>query len=100
MDANFGDATFDPYHTVNVYQPRRHLATVSIHTMSMGLSSEVDYSGASGFSTPASDLDLFNDNASLDWDSSLASFFDLVEATALGSGSSPSFLESNDMNSC
>jgi hypothetical protein len=47
-----------------------------------------------------SGLDLFNDNASepnLDWDPSLASFFDSVEATALGSGSNPLFLESDGM---
>ncbi|KAJ7302748.1 hypothetical protein DFH08DRAFT_826347 [Mycena albidolilacea] len=53
------------------------------------------------FSVPASGLDLFNNNESernLDWDPSLASFFDWVEATALGSGSRPSSLESNDFS--
>ncbi|KAJ6613038.1 hypothetical protein B0H10DRAFT_2222603 [Mycena sp. CBHHK59/15] len=67
-----------------------------------GPSSEVDYFSASGFSTPVSGLDLFNeDNVSepnLDWDPSLASFFDSVEASASGSGSNPSFLETNDFS--
>ncbi|KAJ7321212.1 hypothetical protein DFH08DRAFT_818581 [Mycena albidolilacea] len=61
--------------------------------------SEIDYFGASIFSTPTSDLDLFNDNLSepnLDWDLLLASFFDSVEATALSSGSNP-FLETTGM---
>ncbi|KAJ7305509.1 hypothetical protein DFH08DRAFT_825009 [Mycena albidolilacea] len=62
--------------------------------------SEIDYFGASIFSTPTSDLDLFNDNLSepnLDWDPLLASFFDSVEATALSSGSNP-FLETTDFS--
>ncbi|KAJ7804335.1 hypothetical protein B0H14DRAFT_2612435 [Mycena olivaceomarginata] len=107
MDANFGDASFDLYHPVNVYLPLSATPS-SGYSFNLydeyqasnysGPSSEVDYFGASGFSTPMSGLDLLDDNASepnLDWDSSLASFFDSVEAAALGSGSNPSFLESN-----
>lgn len=109
MDANFGDASFDLYHPVDVYLPRSatpssgysfNLYDAYQASNYSGPSSEVDYFGASGFSTPTSGLDLFDDNASepnLDWDPSLASFFDSVEATALGSGSNPSFLESNGM---
>ncbi|KAJ7804755.1 hypothetical protein B0H14DRAFT_3485882 [Mycena olivaceomarginata] len=68
-----------------------HQRDASIYS---GPGSEGDYFGASGFSTPSSGLDLFDGNAydpNLDWDSSLASFFDSVEATASGSGSNPSF---------
>jgi hypothetical protein len=74
--------------------PRRHLvSTASIQYPASNYSgpgSELDYFGTSGFSTPVSDLDLPSDNASepsLDWDPSLASFFDSVDATALSYGS-------------
>ncbi|KAJ6622395.1 hypothetical protein B0H10DRAFT_2013793 [Mycena sp. CBHHK59/15] len=112
MDGNFGDVTFDPYHPANFYQPRSTTPS-SCYSFNpydeypasnySGPSSEVDYFSASGFSTPVSGLDLFNeDNVSepnLDWDPSLASFFDSVEASASGSGSNPSFLETNGMTS-
>jgi hypothetical protein len=43
--------------------------------------SEFDYLDASGSSTPYSGLDLFGDNyeSNLDWDPSLAAFFDSAE---------------------
>ncbi|KAJ7306256.1 hypothetical protein DFH08DRAFT_944850 [Mycena albidolilacea] len=110
MDANFGDASLDLYHPVNIYLPRSATPS-SGYSFNLydeyqasnysGPSSEVDYFGASDFSTPTSGLDLFDDNASepnLDWDPSLASFFDSVEATTLGSGYNPSFLESDDFS--
>ncbi|KAJ7883173.1 hypothetical protein B0H14DRAFT_2702312 [Mycena olivaceomarginata] len=120
MDANFGNASFDLY-PVDGYLPRsatpssgysvdassylpRSATPSSSYSFNpyddyqasiySGPGSEGDYFGASGFSTPSSGLDLFDGNAydpNLDWDSSLASFFDSVEATASGSGSNPSF---------
>ena len=110
MDANFGDVALDPTHPVNFYHPRSATPSSGFSfdpydeypaSNYSGPSSEVDYFSASGFSTPASGLDLFNDDivceSNLDWDPSLASFFDSVEASALGSGSDPSILETNGM---
>ncbi|KAJ7899190.1 hypothetical protein B0H14DRAFT_3424023 [Mycena olivaceomarginata] len=98
MDANFGNASFDLY-PVDGYLPRSATPSsgYSVDASSLNLlgpGSKGDYFGASGFSTPSSGLDLFDGNAydpNLDSDSSLASFFDSVEATASGSGSNPSF---------
>ncbi|KAJ7925403.1 hypothetical protein B0H13DRAFT_2314617 [Mycena leptocephala] len=102
MDANFGNASFDLY-PVDGYLPRSATPSSSYSfnlyndyqaSNYSGLSSEGDYFGTSGFSTPSSGLDLFDGNAydpNLDWDSSPASFFDSVKATASGSGSNPSF---------
>ncbi|KAJ7784899.1 hypothetical protein DFH07DRAFT_975231 [Mycena maculata] len=64
--------------------------------------SEFDYLDAPGSSTPSSGLDLFGENyeSNLDWDPSLAAFFDSAElsfnldtpfAPAVASGSDPSF---------
>ncbi|KAJ7715863.1 hypothetical protein B0H14DRAFT_2644028 [Mycena olivaceomarginata] len=67
MDANFGDASLDLYHPVNVYLPRSATPSsgysfnlydeyqASNHS---GPSSKVDYFGASGFSTLTSDFSL------------------------------------------
>ncbi|KAJ6617263.1 hypothetical protein B0H10DRAFT_1948500 [Mycena sp. CBHHK59/15] len=75
MDGTFGDATFDLYPTVNFDQPR--------------------------LSTPSSGLDLFDDNASepnLNWDPSLAAFFNSVETPALESSSNPLFLPPDNLS--
>jgi hypothetical protein len=58
MDANFGDATFYPYHLVNFYQPRST-------TPSSGYSfNPYDAYLASNFSGPDSELDYFGASGS------------------------------------
>ncbi|KAJ7901069.1 hypothetical protein B0H14DRAFT_3123633 [Mycena olivaceomarginata] len=89
MNTNFGDAKFDPYHPINFISPdppRCHLATVSIHTKSIQPQ------------TARARVPKLTISPNLDWDSLLASFFDWVEATALGSGSRLSSLDLNDFS--
>ncbi|KAJ7732763.1 hypothetical protein DFH07DRAFT_968332 [Mycena maculata] len=111
VDVSIQNAAFDGYHAIGFDDTRSA-------TPSSGYSypyddyqssnysvpaSEFDYLDAPGSSTPSSGLDLFGENyeSNVDWDPSLAAFFDSAElsfnldtpfAPAVASGSDPFFL--------
>ncbi|KAJ6615325.1 hypothetical protein B0H10DRAFT_2220522 [Mycena sp. CBHHK59/15] len=107
MDGSVGNTTFNTYPAVNFDRPRSATPSsgYSFHPYDdhqssnhSRPSSEFEYLSASGISTPYSGLPLFGDNVSepnLDWDHSLAAFFDSMDT---GSGSDLSFLPPDNVS--
>ncbi|KAJ6629710.1 hypothetical protein B0H10DRAFT_1293950 [Mycena sp. CBHHK59/15] len=107
MDGSVGNTTFNTYPTVNFDRPRSATPSsgYSFHPYDdhqssnhSRPSSEFEYLSASGISTLYSGLPLFGDNVSepnLDWDHSLAAFFDSMDT---GSGSDLSFLPPDNVS--
>ncbi|KAJ7192278.1 hypothetical protein GGX14DRAFT_596076 [Mycena pura] len=113
-DGTFGNVTFDFYPPVNFDQPRS-AAPYSFKSNDnyqssnhSGPSSGFEYLSASGLPTPSSGLStlssglkFFDDNASepnLDWDPSLAAFFDSMETPALVSSPNLLFLPPDNLS--